>query len=148
MSIGNQIMVIRREQQLTQEQFGSLFHVTRQTVSNWENGKSYPDLQLLIAISDQFGVSLDTLLKEDSKMVKAIDRERGLGVVKREKAVNHFFTSAGTGLVASCVISPASATRTAIFIAGFLMILIGWWRQSRWEEKMLSGLAENADEKT
>ncbi len=148
MSIGNQIMAIRRERQLTQEQFGSLFHVTRQTVSNWENGKSYPDLQLLVAISDQFGISLDTLLKDDTKMVKAIDRERGLGVVKREKAVNHFLTSAGTGLVASCVISPASITRTAIFIAGFLMILIGWWRQSRWEEKMLSGLAENQDEKT
>lgn len=148
MSIGNQIMAIRRERQLTQEQFGSLFHVTRQTVSNWENGKSYPDLQLLVAISDQFGISLDTLLKDDTKMVKAIDRERGLGVVKREKAVNHFLTSAGTGLVASCVISPASAARTAIFMAGFLMILIGWWRQSRWEEKMLSGLAENQDEKT
>lgn len=147
MSIGNQIMSIRRERQLTQEQFGSLFHVTRQTVSNWENGKSYPDLQLLVAISDQFGISLDTLLKEDTKMVKAIDRERGLGVAKREKAVNHFFTSAGTGLVTSCVISPASAARTAIFIAGFLMILIGWWRQSRWEEKMLSRLAENPDEK-
>ena len=147
MSIGNQIMSIRRERQLTQEQFGSLFHVTRQTVSNWENGKSYPDLQLLVAISDQFGISLDTLLKEDTKMVKAIDRERGLGVAKREKAVNHFFTSAGTGLGASCVISPASAARTAIFIAGFLMILIGWWRQSRWEEKMLSRLAENPDEK-
>lgn len=85
MSIGNQIMSIRRERQLTQEQFGSLFHVTRQTVSNWENGKSYPDLQLLVAISDQFGISLDTLLKEDTKMVKAIDRERGLGVAKREK---------------------------------------------------------------
>ena len=69
MSIGNQIMSIRRERQLTQEQFGSLFHVTRQTVSNWENGKSYPDLQLLVAISDQFGISLDTLLKEDTKMV-------------------------------------------------------------------------------
>ena len=148
MSIGNKIMAIRRERQLTQEQFGSLFHVTRQTVSNWENGKSYPDLQLLVAISDQFGISLDTLLKEDTKMVKAIDRERELGVVKREKAVNHFLTSAGTGLIASCVISPASAARTAIFIAGFLMILIGWWRQSRWEEKMLSGLAENQDEKT
>ena len=147
MSIGNQIMSIRRERQLTQEQFGSLFHVTRQTVSNWENGKSYPDLQLLVAISDQFGISLDTLLKEDTKMVKAIDRERELGLAKREKAVNHFLTSAGTGLVASCVISPASITRTAIFIAGFLMILIGWWRQSRWEEKMLSRLAENPDEK-
>lgn len=34
MSIGNQIMSIRRERQLTQEQFGSLFHVTRQSATN------------------------------------------------------------------------------------------------------------------
>lgn len=148
MNIGDQITSVRREQQLTQEQFGGMFHVTRQTVSNWENGKSYPDLQTLIAISDRFGVSLDTLLKGDTAMVKVIDRERVLGKVKREQSVTSFFTGAGTGLVASCVLAPASSVRTAVFIVGFLMILIGWWRQSRWEEKMLSGLAENQDEKT
>ena len=43
MNIGNQILNIRKENQLTQEEFGKLFHVTRQTVSNWENGKSYSD---------------------------------------------------------------------------------------------------------
>lgn len=148
MSIGKQIMSIRKAQQLTQEQFGSLFHVTRQTVSNWENGKSYPDLQLLIAISDQFGVSLDIMLKDDTNMVKAIDRERAAGTVKCEKAVTHFFTGAGTGLVASCVISPASATRTVVFVVGFLMIIVGWWKQSRWEERMLLRLAENENEKS
>ena len=62
---------IYRENQLTQEEFGKLFHVTRQTVSNWENGKSYPDLQILVSISNQFDVSLDTLLKEDLKMVQS-----------------------------------------------------------------------------
>ncbi|MFR7667823.1 MAG: helix-turn-helix transcriptional regulator [Mediterraneibacter faecis] len=40
--------------ELTQEEFGKLFHVTRQTVSNWENGKSYPDLQILVSMSNQF----------------------------------------------------------------------------------------------
>ena len=43
---------IYRENQLTQEEFGKLFHVTRQTVSNWENGKSYPELQILVSISN------------------------------------------------------------------------------------------------
>lgn len=81
MNIGNQILTIRKEQQLTQEKFGELFHVTRQTVSNWENGKSYPDLQVLIDISNRFEISLDTLLKEDSKMVRSIDRERVLGAI-------------------------------------------------------------------
>ena len=81
MNIGNQILTIRKEQQLTQEKFGELFHITRQTVSNWENGKSYPDLQVLIDISNRFEISLDTLLKKDSKMVRSIDRERVLGAI-------------------------------------------------------------------
>ena len=90
MNIGNQISAIRKEQQLTQEQFRSLFHVTRQTVSNWENEKSYPDLQMLIDISNQFEISLDTLIKEDSKMVKTIDKERVLGKIKKEKSIIDF----------------------------------------------------------
>ena len=81
MKIGNQISNIRKEEQLTQEEFGRLFHVTRQTVSNWENEKSYPDLQTLIDMSNQFEISLDTLLKKDSKMVRSIDRERVLGAI-------------------------------------------------------------------
>ena len=76
MNIGNQILNVRKEKQLTQEEFGRLFHVTRQTVSNWENGKSYPDLQILVSMSNQFDISLDTLLKEDSKMVQSIDKRK------------------------------------------------------------------------
>lgn len=51
MNIGTQILKIRKEKGLTQEEFRKIFHVTRQTVSNWENEKSYPDLQILIDIS-------------------------------------------------------------------------------------------------
>lgn len=77
MNIGNHILNIRKENQLTQEEFDRLFHLTRQTVSNWENGKSYPDLQNFVSMSDQFDIFLDTLLKEDSKMVNLwIKKER------------------------------------------------------------------------
>ena len=79
MNIGNQISAIRKEHQLTHEKFGELFHVTRQTVSNWENEKSYPDLKILIEISNRFEISLDQLLKEDDKIVQAMDAERMLG---------------------------------------------------------------------
>ena len=91
MNLGNQILNIRKEQQLTQEEFGRLFHVTRQTVSNWENEKSYPDLQVLVDMSNRFEISLDILLKEDSRMVRAIDKERILGTVKHEKSIIDFF---------------------------------------------------------
>ena len=135
MNIGNQISAIRKEQQLTQEQFRSLFHVTRQTVSNWENEKSYPDLQMLIDISNQFEISLDTLIKEDSKMVKTIDKERVLGKIKKEKSIIDFFTGAGTGIIVSCLLSPDSIRRTVVIIIGLVMIGIGWYKKTRYDNK-------------
>ena len=65
MRLGQTLKDIRKEYKLTQEGFAELFNVTRQTVSNWENEKSYPDLLTLIAISDKFNISLDKMLKED-----------------------------------------------------------------------------------
>ena len=142
MNIGNQISKIRKEQQLTQEQFGSLFHVTRQTVSNWENEKSYPDLQTLIDISNQFEVSLDILIKKDSKMVKTIDKERVLGKIKKEKSIIEFFTGAGTGIIVSCLLSPDSIRRTVVIIIGLVMIGIGWYKKTRYDNKVFRYMEE------
>ncbi|XCP84382.1 helix-turn-helix transcriptional regulator [Roseburia hominis] len=76
MNVGKSILAIRKKKNMSQEEFGRVFHVTRQTVSNWENEKSYPDLQTLIYISDMFEVSLDQLIREDKEMVRTIDKER------------------------------------------------------------------------
>lgn len=78
MNIGEKIIEIRKERKMTQEDFAKIFHVTRQTVSNWEHEKSYPDLQTIIQISDEFNISLDKLLKEDIQMVKKIDSYKKL----------------------------------------------------------------------
>ncbi len=142
MNIGNQILTIRKEKQLTQEEFGRLFHVTRQTVSNWENGKSYPELQILVSISDQFDISLDTLLKEDSKMVQSIDKERVMGIIKREKSVVDFFTGVGTGIIVSCLFSPDSSLRTAVIIVGIIMVCIGWYKKSKSDKKVFQYMKE------
>ena len=75
MQLGQAIAQIRKERGLTQEAFAKVFNVTRQTVSNWENEKSYPDLSTLVKISDEFNVSLDILLKGDFRMVKDIDKK-------------------------------------------------------------------------
>ena len=73
MNVGQTILNIRKEHHYTQEDFAELFHVTRQTVSNWENEKSYPDLQTLVDISDRFDISLDKILKEDKNMVENLN---------------------------------------------------------------------------
>ena len=142
MNIGNQILNIRKEKQLTQEEFGRLFHVTRQTVSNWENGKSYPDLQILVSMSNQFDISLDILLKEDSKMVQSMDKERAMGIIKHEKSIVDFFTGAGTGIIVSCLFSPDSSARTAAIIVGMIMVCIGWYKKSKSEKKVFQYMKE------
>lgn len=73
MDIGNKIQTIRTEHGMTQVEFADKFHVTRQTVSNWENNKNYPDLRTLRQISDEYGISFDFLLKEDDSLIKSID---------------------------------------------------------------------------
>lgn len=67
MQLGQTIQKIRKENHLTQEEFAEIFHVTRQTVSNWENEKSYPDLLTLVAISDNFISLLTKCLRRISK---------------------------------------------------------------------------------
>lgn len=148
MNIGNQISAIRKEHQLTQEKFGELFYVTCQTVSNWENEKSYPDLKILIEISNRFEISLDQLLKEDGKMVQAIDRERIIGKIKREKSLVDFLTGAGGGLVVSCLFSSDSPLRTIVICAGVLMLGVGFFKKESYDKQVLAYLEQHREEPT
>jgi len=76
MELGKNIVKIRKDNKLTQDDLAEKYYVTRQTISNWENGKSYPDLETLVKISNDFNISLDVLLKEDNKMVKDISKKQ------------------------------------------------------------------------
>lgn len=79
MQLGQMISKIRKEKELTQEDFAQKFNVTRQTVSNWENGKSYPDLLTLVRISDEFDCSLDVMLKENNAMTEDMNKKMKYG---------------------------------------------------------------------
>lgn len=73
MKIGKIIKEERLKRELTQEEFAQEFFVTRQLVSKWENSKSYPDLDQVVQMSEWFDLSLDYLLKEDTKMVDELN---------------------------------------------------------------------------
>ena len=125
-----------KKRELTRRNLEKYFNVTRQTVSDWENEKSYPDLQILIDISNRFDISLDVLIKEDVKMVKTMDKERVLGSLKREKSVIDFFTGAGTGIVISCLFSADTMVRTVTIVLGVVMIGIGWYREAKYDKRL------------
>ena len=63
MNIGEKIRKARADAGLTQEQVAEELNVSRQTISNWENEKTYPDIASVVLLSDVYGVSLDSLLK-------------------------------------------------------------------------------------
>lgn len=68
MEIGSKIKIARNKAGYTQERAAEALGVSRQTVSNWENEKSYPDIVSVIKMSDLYSVSLDHLLKEEKEM--------------------------------------------------------------------------------
>ena len=68
MDCGKQIRQIRKDAKLTQEQMAAKLNVSRQAVSNWENNKNLPDLEMIITISRVFGLSLDQLMVVSSNL--------------------------------------------------------------------------------
>ena len=70
MELGNQIKAHRAALSLSQEELAEKVYVTRQTVSNWETSKSYPDIHSLLLLSALFDVSLDQLIKGDLETMK------------------------------------------------------------------------------
>lgn len=83
MEIGKQIKKYRTDIKLSQEALADRIFVSRQTISNWENDKNYPDMKSLLLLSSLFNVSLDILVKGDlEEMKKEIKKEE---IAKFEK---------------------------------------------------------------
>jgi len=85
MSIGEVLKQARKAKNISQEDAAEKVGVSRQTMSSWENGKSYPDVANVMALSDAYNVTLDSLLKGDTEMVKHL--EESTNVTKSKKQV-------------------------------------------------------------
>lgn len=64
MKFNEKLLTLRKKQGLSQEELGMELQVSRQTVSKWEAGQSYPDFQRLVLLSDYFGMPLDELVRD------------------------------------------------------------------------------------
>lgn len=87
MEIGKQIRKYRTELQLSQDALAEKVYVTRQTISNWENDRCYPDVKSLVLLSDVFGISLDILIKGDLVQMKKEINAEDVHKFKRDNVV-------------------------------------------------------------
>lgn len=87
MELGNQIRKYRNGLALSQDALAEKVYVSRQTISNWENGKSYPDVNSLVLLSEVFGTSIDNLIKGDVEIMKEHVRSEERNGFKRLSAL-------------------------------------------------------------
>lgn len=73
MEIGKKLKEARQGAKLTQEQVAERLFMSRQTISNWENERSYPDIVSVVKLSDLYSISLDELLKGDAEMLEHLE---------------------------------------------------------------------------
>lgn len=72
MELGKQIKTYRQNAKLSQEELANRIYVSRQTISNWENDKSYPDMNSLVLLSEIFKTSIDNQIRGDIDIMKEV----------------------------------------------------------------------------
>ena len=142
--IGCKIKAARIEKKLTQEQVAELLGVSRQTISNWENEKSYPDIISVIKMSECYDVSLDYLLKGEQKMKSYYDYlEESTNVVKSNANRNKIITilsylliwAMGYSLMFLWFILPIST-----FIVSIVIGKNNFWGKGKWAFTLFFGV--------
>lgn len=95
MKLGDNILKLRKDCKLSQEQLAEKVNVTRQTISNWELGETSPNPEQLKLLSKALNVSIDELLNNDIKHVleeKVTNTEKLAGlIIKILKALGIIF---------------------------------------------------------
>jgi membrane protein implicated in regulation of membrane protease activity/transcriptional regulator with XRE-family HTH domain len=120
MSLGEQLQLLRRGHNLTQEQFAEQLKVSRQAVSKWESSKGYPEIEKIIYICNQYGVTMDELFseevpirgKEQTEEAQLPAAERTLKSPKLLHSFTNFFTN----------LTPANQT---VFTSIFALFVLG-----------------------
>ncbi|WP_164512072.1 helix-turn-helix domain-containing protein [Lacticaseibacillus daqingensis] len=115
MTIGQRLMQARKAQGLTQQQVATACNVARQTVSSWEAGRTYPDIESIIRLADLLQLSLDELLRPEGELLQVLkQRESHVADARRGLLAN----------VAMLLLVTAIYAGELLALPGFQL---GWW---------------------
>ena len=113
MELSEHIKEHRARLGMSQEQLAEAIFVSRQTISNWETDRTYPDVQSLLLLSNLFKVSVDSLIKGDVKEMKSV-------LTNEARRLNKF----GTVMAICGTIAVVWAIATTLMDMSWPMILI------------------------
>ncbi|MGX7144914.1 helix-turn-helix domain-containing protein [Facklamia languida] len=122
MTIGELLKEARLQAGMTQEKVAEAIGVSRQSISNWENDKTYPDVINVIALSELYQVSLDYLLKGSKDYMKHLDESTD--IVKSNKALIRSIVLGVLAILFILLISqwiPFQVTLVALFLVSLTL---------------------------
>ncbi|MDO4532426.1 MAG: helix-turn-helix domain-containing protein [Coriobacteriia bacterium] len=126
MEVGNRIREEREKLGLSQEDLAQRIFVSRQTVSNWETGKTYPDVQSLLLLSSLFEVSVDSLVKGDVEAMQEKIENYELDRFKVKASMGLALALLVVGAVMLAILSKQGQPPTSpFFVIAILMLVAG-----------------------
>lgn len=159
MDIGAKIKDARIKAGLTQEQTAEALGVSRQTISNWENEKTYPDIVSVVKMSDLYDVSLDRLLKGEQEMSGYLDYlDESTNVVKSKEKIAKLILIMAYLVIWSISLIIYWSTKgsmigfdyyllsfylllpIATFVVSFLIGINGYWGKWKWIASFVFGI--------
>lgn len=122
MEIGKKLKNARLKSGLTQEKVAEGILVSRQTISNWENEKSYPDIISVIKLSDLYNISLDELLKGDAEMIEHL--EETTNVVRSNKKLLMAIAVNVLLMILMMIFNRVLANNTYLMLGVFIFLIL------------------------
>ncbi|ACV29216.1 HTH-type transcriptional regulator immR [Anaerococcus prevotii] len=122
MKIGDKLKEARLKKNMTQEEVAEKIFVSRQSISNWENNKTYPDIGNVIALSDLYEISLDELLKGSDNFMKHLEESTDL-VKSNKKLIGIIILALITMIIIALFTEflPERLNMVAIFVLSIIL---------------------------
>jgi len=122
MQIGEKIKIIRENKKISQENMAKSLHVSYQAISNWERGKSYPDISNIIMISDLYNISLDELIREDKNYKDILLEKKVSGIV--DTILNVIFFLCAVMILIYMIIENKFTSANSFYIILAILVII------------------------
>lgn len=134
MRIGDQLQKQRKLHKMSQDDLANKLHISRQSISKWENGGSLPSFANVIAISELFDISLDELIKGDEALMNKLTDDEKIRLTKTETIFFTGFVIVFFGLI---FIYTKGITTASVdyWLSGFgVVFFIGFLCNIKWKE--------------
>lgn len=131
MKFNEKLIELRKSKGLSQDELGEKLQVSRQSISKWETGQSYPDFAKLVNISDYYGLSLDELVKgisvQDVRDKTSTENQVAeiYDDIQRVKSIGKSMSNSKTVIIVQKIIVGLGLFIGIAMILGFVLVLLG-----------------------